>query len=413
MKAVHIVFLCDNTTKSGDANLTLCCNLAKEFRRQGHDVSILGNCENREDLLEETIDGFPYYRFYYPINRITHQILENYNRTHNLLQMAGALLRHPITAVVDIIRAFTGYNPIERFYVKLLDKINRKHPVDLAIASSGSFYTIHALSKSKIPCMRVGYMMDPYWKNTATGGPRAKKEELFAWKRLDHMVIPTLLKDDYEDPEFAPYRHKRICAEFPGISPIQAAGGPELTDGKVNLLFAGNFYEKIRSPEYLLRLMEAMPEKYCLHILGGVYGSFGPDITEKMERLSRQEKLVLHGAVPGSQAKAAMMRADLLVNIGNAIENQLPSKIFEYFSTGKPVIHIQKIANCPCVGYMERYGNALVVSEEMSPPVVAEQIGAFLLSEQGELSFAQVREKFHACTVQFVAQQFLDLIKLE
>lgn len=410
---MHIVFLCDDTTKSADANLTLCRNLAKEFQLQGYDVSFLGNCENQRDLLEENIDGFPYYRFYYPINRITHQILEDYNKTHNLLRMIGALLCHPVTAVVDVVRAFTGYNPIERLYVKLLEKVHRTHPVDLAIATSGSFYTIHALCKSKVPCLRVGYMLDPYWKNNATGGTRAKKEELFAWKHLDYMVIPILLKDDYEDPTFAPYRGKRICAEFPGIAPIQEVGGVKLPEDKVNLLFAGNFYEKIRSPEYLLRLMEVLPEKYCLHILGGVYGSIGAENTERMENLSREGKLVLHGVLPGPQAKTTMTHADVLVNIGNSIDNQLPSKIFEYFSTGKMVIHIQKNANCPCVRYMEQYGNALTVSEEMPLSAIAERLDELLLSGQKDFSFEQVREKFQACTAQFVAQQFLELMKQE
>lgn len=405
---MHIAFLCDNTTRYLDANLTICRNLAKEFCARGHHVSILGNCEDPADPLEECVDGVTYYRFYYPINRITHQILSAYREDHSLLHLAGSLLRHPVTACVDVVRAATGYNPIENQYLALLKAVHRKQPIDMAIASGGAFYPIHALAKCRMDFLRVGYMMDPYWKNHINGGIHAKKEELFAWKRLDKMVIPTLLEQDYTDPEFAPYRHKLCAAEFPGIVQYETCpSAVEFPGEKTNLLFAGNFYDKIRRPEYLLSLMDSMPENVCLHILGELYCSVGPELAAHMEQLTACGRLKLHGSVSAEQARAAMHKADVLINLGNAIDNQLPSKIFEYFSTGKPVIHIQKIPECPCLPYMERYGNALVLSEAEPISANAEKAAAFCMEGTHCLEFDTVSARFRDCTIPYVADLFL------
>lgn len=409
---MHIVFLCDDTTKSSDANLGICHNLAKEFLTRGYQVSILGNCEHPGDLREETVDGISYYRFYYPINRVTHQILNHYHESHSLPGLALDLLRHPAVACVDVTRALTGYNPIERKYVQLLNAVHRKTPVDVAIASSGSFYTIHALAKAGTGCIRIGYMLDPYWKNHTTGGKRAKKEELYAWERLDRMVIPKLLEADYADPAFALWRHKLVTAEFPGImDQIPAETAISFDKDKVNLLFAGNFYEKIRGPEYLFSLMDAMPEHVCLNILGGVYGSFAPEVLAHMDKLVAKGKLKMLGTVPAAQARAAMRQADFLVNLGNAIENQLPSKIFEYFSTGKPVIHIQKIPSCPCLPYLERYQNGLVLSEAETVSQNAEKTMAFCAAGTKTLPCETVRSRFAECTIPYVADLILNKIR--
>ena len=154
-------------------------------------------------------------------------------------------------------------------------------------------------------------------------------------------------------------------------------------------------------------LMDSMPENVCLHILGELYCSVGPELAAHMEQLTACGRLKLHGSVSAEQARAAMQKADVLINLGNAIDNQLPSKIFEYFSTGKPVIHIQKIPECPCLPYMERYGNALVLSEAEPVSANAEKAAAFCMEGTHCLEFDTVSARFRDCTIPYVADLFL------
>ena len=50
-----------------------------------------------------------------------------------------------------------------------------------------------------------------------------------------------------------------------------------------------------------------------------------------------------------------------LLSIGNKNPSQLPSKVIEYISTGKPVIHFAEIENDPVIEISKRYSNLIVI----------------------------------------------------
>ncbi|MBR0214875.1 MAG: hypothetical protein IJL95_09160, partial [Solobacterium sp.] len=68
--------------------------------------------------------------------------------------------------------------------------------------------------------------------------------------------------------------------------------------------------------------------------------------------------------VPAAEAEAVMMAADVLVNIGNSVDNQIPSKIFDYISSGRPVLNLYKIRNCPSLHYFREYPAVVHVFED-------------------------------------------------
>ncbi len=70
-------------------------------------------------------------------------------------------------------------------------------------------------------------------------------------------------------------------------------------------------------------------------------------------------KIILHGVVSHDVARRAMQEADILVNIGNKSSYQLPSKVVEYASTGKPILNIAQIENDSSAAFLETYPNLL------------------------------------------------------
>ena len=54
-----------------------------------------------------------------------------------------------------------------------------------------------------------------------------------------------------------------------------------------------------------------------------------------------------------------------LLSIGNKNAAQLPSKVVEYLSTGKPVVHFAEIEDDPVVEISKKYSNLLVISKEL------------------------------------------------
>jgi len=53
-----------------------------------------------------------------------------------------------------------------------------------------------------------------------------------------------------------------------------------------------------------------------------------------------------------------------LLSIGNLNSSQLPSKVIEYISTGKPVIHFAEIKNDPVIKLADKFQNLIVINKD-------------------------------------------------
>ena len=114
----------------------------------------------------------------------------------------------------------------------------------------------------------------------------------------------------------------------------------------------------------------------------------------------------------GTQAEDAAAledRADVLVSLGNACDNQLPSKLFGYFGTGKPVLHLAVSKADPALPYLARYPLALVLhAEDGVTPAAASALGRWLHEVCGRrLPFAEVAALYPEFTPEYVANEFL------
>lgn len=105
----------------------------------------------------------------------------------------------------------------------------------------------------------------------------------------------------------------------------------------INVVYAGTFYRQIRNPEYLLRLFSATrDERLVLHVFSS------GDCNDIVRRYAEDSggRIVQHGFLPTSEIRLVLHSADVLVNVGNTISEQIPSKIFEYIATGKPIVNL-------------------------------------------------------------------------
>ena len=108
-------------------------------------------------------------------------------------------------------------------------------------------------------------------------------------------------------------------------------------------------------------------------------------------------------------AAALENHADVLVSLGNTYDNQMPSKLFGYFATGKPVLHLAVSENDPTLPYLVRYPLALVLHRKdgVTPGTVA-KLHSWLHNVQGHaLPFAQTARLYPEFTPEKVAEEFL------
>lgn len=155
----------------------------------------------------------------------------------------------------------------------------------------------------------------------------------------------------------------------PLLSPLNREDSSEPffpQDDKLRLVFAGQMYGAVRRPEFLLRLFSALLKtplgaRLELHFIGNV--SLSSDAFQTYPELL-DKKIFLHGSVSRSRAMQAMREAAVLVNVGNKTSYQLPSKVVEYASLGKPILNLAHILHDSSSEFFSAYPAALCLTDE-------------------------------------------------
>lgn len=115
--------------------------------------------------------------------------------------------------------------------------------------------------------------------------------------------------------------------------------------------YFGALYAPVRTPDSFLDLLEKTfafrPElrgKIEAHFYGEVFPEF-------YEKLTAQPAIFLHGLRSRGEVQKAMREVDILLNIGNATDFQLPSKAVEYLAAGKPILNLSHADDDPFAAF--------------------------------------------------------------
>lgn len=137
---------------------------------------------------------------------------------------------------------------------------------------------------------------------------------------------------------------------------------------KKKLIFTGSLYRDIRNPDYLLLLLNAVIEKFS-QVEAHFYGRVNDCAECFSEYESLQgENIFLHGQVSRDVALKATFEADVLINIGNDTNYQLPSKLVDYAASGLPIINIVSVADDSSVDFLSKYPAAMTLKETPQGP---------------------------------------------
>lgn len=208
------------------------------------------------------------------------------------------------------------------------------------------------------------------------------------------------------------------------IGPLLSAPKVELREARVGystaakkLVYVGTLYPELRSPDYLLRLLEhliRMPEfnNLEMHFYGGCAGSdslFGNYTT------LIGKNVVAHGIVPREQALMAMQEADVLVNIGNQTPVQLPSKLVEYIWAGRPILNIASHESDSAAAYLDGHPALLnlFVMENNSFAGQVGQLASFLRSAGNPPATKDLQPFRDRSKIETIASQYLSACGLE
>lgn len=412
---MNYIFVTDNSFKENNPVFSICLNLARCFVRRGDVVTILGNCETDDAPRDEMIEGIRFVRFYYPINPITRRILQDYQKNHSLGQMLLSLLRHPIAGLVGALRAVFGLNPIEYRYARMLRQLCKEGSADAIVSFSAPYYTAMGLARAKTgAAVKIAYTTDPYATHYQMGGKRASRQEAAVLRRVNHAVTTPELYEEYKSHSLARYLNKMTALEFPCVVPRPFSSQcTQFAADKTNCLFAGNFYATIRPPTYLLELAAAIKDpNWHLTLMGHIENSLSESDRRLLQQLEQQGRVTCVASQPPETAHAAMAQADVLINLGNSIKQMMPSKIYDYIVTGRPIINIYTVEDCPSLSRLEKYPLVLNLFAGNSAADNAAMAEAFCRQSAGKkISWQQILQIYDHCTPAYACNILEQLAK--
>jgi hypothetical protein len=117
--------------------------------------------------------------------------------------------------------------------------------------------------------------------------------------------------------------------------------------GRIKIGYFGALYAPVRTPDAFLCLLKTIRklrpdrlEDLEIHFYGEIFPEF-------YDRLAEEPVIRLHGLQTREAVRQAMHEMDILLNIGNASDFQLPSKAVDYLGAGKPILHLSYVERDP------------------------------------------------------------------
>ncbi len=395
-----------------NANFNIVYNLANQLKLMGHKVYLLGDA-NSESIKTKVVNNIEFCYIYKCKEEKTWLRFAKGKNKAGVKKYLEFAFKHPICSLF-ILKSSFFMGALN--YKNNIEKFIKKNNIDLIVAFTLPFETAYAsiLNSSKIK--KVYYQLDPYglYHGEDVNTKKRTSKEIKLIKKSDMVITTAALYDEYQkDRLYQKYKHKYTAVDFPLIvakENLSARGAFDFDDDNINILFCGKISDEYRSPEFLLNVFKKSLKNIPnmrLYFLGDV----NSEVMDK-EPLCQNNHIEIHGSVPIEFANSTMMSADILVNIGNNIPNMVPSKIFDYFSTGKPILNIAKIPDCPAAQYIEKHPLHLTLKEfEPFDTPRQNRFEQFVLySKNKSLDFHSIEKIFYTATPEYAAKIILNTI---
>lgn len=301
---------------------------------------------------------------------------------------------------------------------KRLVRLCQENQYDWVVSTSYPF-VIHKLVNKYRPvnCHWAMYMLDPFYNNM-TYSKKRKDQRL----RLEEEVsrnanlifyVPEQ-KLDYERNELRSLRGKYRCLNYPNFKrpvPSLAVSPLRTKEDGIDLLYLGTLYSEIRKPDRLLELFSHMYTccaKLRLHLVGSVFGvGAGETVLRYKQMLG--DALQTYQPMSHEQANAALQSAHILISLGNTMQNQVPSKTWEYIAAAKPIIHICHRDDCNVIPYLQAYPLAYIIyKKQCSERKIIDDAVVFCIKNRGRvLSWEVICHLYDEYRVERVTEGFI------
>ena len=273
---------------------------------------------------------------------------EQYNETNKKIYYMVMQMCRAMAAFVNLFDDYLFYKWEKNAYYDEILKISNNCSIDGIISVSGDTVFTHLAAKMYKhghPTTKwITFFTDPYTYQDMMFYPalfnkkknREKRYQIEKdiYNSADYNILTEELYgtvlNEFEQPE-----KKTICFKYV-LDDIRTIITPK-TEGKdidtIKLMYAGAFYKKIRNPEPVMAIMQKVDNiQFDMYVT-----SF--ECNDILEQYKSKHINILEGVPANEYKRKICYEYDILVNVGNDCEYQVPSKMLEYISTGRPILN--------------------------------------------------------------------------
>ena len=175
----------------------------------------------------------------------------------------------------------------------------------------------------------------------------------------------------------------------------------------IHFVYTGLFYPDIRNPERLLQYFTQLPDNYILNL----YSKGCVDIVKKYKQTLGDRLQVNDYILDQEEYNKMIGQADFLINVGNTVSNQVPSKILTYCSFGKPIIHFKNCESEVIGEKFQQYPLFNIVDYTDNISTAVEGIKNIVMKDLGKtVSYQEIKDNFSECTVEYVAEKIKNVL---
>jgi hypothetical protein len=390
----HLIITTDYYYPKPLANGICVANLVHEFVSKNYHVHIIcynnHNYQNMECLDNITIHRVKTRPFVnnYDVSINPHSISHRYySYFHSLLTRLNILIFlpfYPLASFYSLFKYYTitkkvlkengartivcVYNPIDSILTgSILKSLDKK--IKFIV------YSLDTLSNS----VGVTYVPDIITRSIAS------LWESLVLKYSDLYFVMKSHELHYSKKRFCKYKNKIKSTDIPLVKYVGTSKNNLINNSTPILcLYSGALNKRTRNPLYLLRQALDMSINQHIDMRLDFYARGNCENLIKEYEIKSNYRISLKDYMNHREFIIVLMKADILISIGNHISDMVPSKVFEYISTGKPIIHFYSNPNDAVVKYINKYPIGLNIYEHDDYDNNSSRIMEFIMNARGK-----------------------------
>lgn len=417
---MHIVFLVGSYFPYYTAVSKCIGNITDELAKE-HKITIICQKSFNEQNEIDIYNKQKIIRFNTKESKIRNRLITNIKERKGITRILNkSFLNIYIMSrlVKTIFSKVTVKDELVDAYFQALNEINT--PIDLIIPSCMPFEsvlaTINFKKYSKSELKVVPFLFDQFADNSNLH--RVKLNRLL--KRPKHIMLEReiivhsdrilamhSLKQHFEK-EFGEFNKTIYYVEHPLIThpTIKTTEASK----NIKISYIGGLYKNYVTPNYLLELFSNVDDNN-LFLNFYIIGNLNRIVDTFCEAFP--QKIANHGSLPKEEADKAAANSDILISIAEKDGIQMSSKIFEYISLGKPIIHFYSVDNDVNLKILHKYPLCLCLKQDKNK--LKENIKLFVefckRHKDSSVEFDNIKEAFSDALPEYTANLIMELVR--